>query len=78
MVRRAVEREVGARSGRLQPGTSARPKFPTCDGGRVLVSARKMKSVLLGDEGLKATPPLAAEPRAGVLENRPERSLRKD
>ena len=50
IVRRAVDRDVAQRCGMLQRGSAPPPAFPTFDGGRVLVSAAKMKSIIHGDE----------------------------
>lgn len=50
IVRRAVDRDVEQRSGLLRRGTLAASAFPVFDGGKVLVSSTKMKSLLYGDE----------------------------
>jgi Ribbon-helix-helix protein, copG family len=50
IVRRAVDRDLEQRAGLLQRPKSATLSFPTFDGGKVLVSASKMKSVIHGDE----------------------------
>ena len=46
IVRRAVERDMELRSGLLHRADSAVPGFPTFDGGKVLTSAARMKSVI--------------------------------
>lgn len=48
IVRRAVDRDIEQRAGLLK--RQGESKFPTFDGGKVLVSAAKMKSVIHGDE----------------------------
>ncbi len=50
LVRRAVDRDLAQRSGMLRRDSSLPPAFPTFDGGKVLVSAAKMKSLIHGDE----------------------------
>ncbi len=50
IVRRAVDRDLAQRSGLLQRSSSTPPAFPTFDGGKVLVSAGRMKSLIHGDE----------------------------
>lgn len=50
IVRRAVDRDLEQRAGLLLKDAAAKSAFPTFDGGRVLVSASKMKSVIHGDE----------------------------
>jgi hypothetical protein len=50
IVRRAVDRDIEQRSGLLRRGTLAASAFPVFDGGKVLVSSTKMKSLLYGDE----------------------------
>ena len=50
IVRRAVDREIAQRSGLLQRDASVPPRFPTFDGGRLLVPAATMKSLIHGDE----------------------------
>ena len=43
-------RHLDRRSGLLQRGPIAVNAFPVFDGGKVLVSATKMKSLIYGDE----------------------------
>lgn len=50
IVRRAVDRDLEQRSPLLARGARPKADFPTFDGGKVLVSAAKMKSVIHGDE----------------------------
>jgi hypothetical protein len=50
IVRRAVDRDVEQRSSILRRGPLAVSAFPVFDGGKVLVSATKMKSLIYGDE----------------------------
>ncbi len=50
IVRRAVDRDVEQRSGLLQRGPVPASFFPVFDGGKVLVSAANMKSVVYGGE----------------------------
>ena len=50
IVRRAVDRDLEQRSGLLFRGPGTAPAFPVFDGGRVLVSAMGMKSVIYGDQ----------------------------
>lgn len=51
IVRRAVDRDLEQRSALLRQGSSNRTSvFPTFDGGRVLVAASRMKSVIYDDE----------------------------
>ncbi len=50
LVRRAVDRDLAQRSGMLRRDASPTPAFPTFDGGKVLVTAAKMKSLVHGDE----------------------------
>jgi hypothetical protein len=50
IVRRAVDRDLAQRSGMLRRDSSPAPAFPTFDGGKVLVSAARMKSMIHGDE----------------------------
>ena len=50
IVRRAVDRDVAQRYGMLRRGSALPPAFPTFDGGPVLVSAAKMKSIIHGDD----------------------------
>jgi hypothetical protein len=49
IIRRAVDRDLEQRSALLRRTRSATPGFPTFDGGRVLVTASRMRSVLYGD-----------------------------
>lgn len=50
LVRRAVDRDLEQRSALLRRTSDTTPGFPTFDGGRVLVAASRMKSLLYGDE----------------------------
>ena len=50
IVRRAVDRDIAQRSGLLRREVSVSPAFPTFDGGKVLVSAAAMKSLLHEEE----------------------------
>jgi len=50
IVRRAVDRDIEQRAGLLQRPRASTPAFPTFDGGKVRVTAAKMKSVIHGDE----------------------------
>jgi hypothetical protein len=50
IVRRAVDRDLEQRSPIIARGAKVKPSFPTFDGGKVLVSASKMKSIIHGDE----------------------------
>ena len=50
IVRRAVDRDLEQRSGLLNRSPKAGSGFLTFDGGRVLVSAGQMKSVIHGDK----------------------------
>ncbi len=50
LVRRAVDRDLEQRSGLLHRAVGVKATFPTFDGGRVLVSAARMKSIIHGDE----------------------------
>jgi len=52
IVRRAVDRDLEQRSGMLQRDAVGKTAFPTFDGGKVLVSAAKMKSLIHGHESL--------------------------
>ena len=49
IVRRAVERDMELRAGLLHRPESVVPGFPTFDGGKVLTSASRMKSVIHDD-----------------------------
>ncbi len=50
LVRRAVERDLEQRSNLLQRNRHGTAVFPTFDGGQVLATASRMKSVIYGDE----------------------------
>jgi metal-responsive CopG/Arc/MetJ family transcriptional regulator len=50
IVRRAVDRDLEQRAPLLARGGNNSVVFPTFDGGKVLVTAARMKSVIHGDD----------------------------
>lgn len=50
LVRRAVERDLEQRAALLRRQSGRTVPFPIFDGGRVLVGASQMKSLIYGDE----------------------------
>ncbi len=50
LVRRAVDRDLEQRAALLRRESHRTVPFPVFDGGRVLVGASRMKSLIYGDE----------------------------
>lgn len=50
LVRRAVDRDLEQRAALLKRESGRTKLFPVFDGGRVLVGASRMKSLIYGDE----------------------------